>query len=147
MMRPVLLCAAIGLCTAIALPDLLPEGGNADIAPQATSEQAAAEIEITAWAERPLFDQSRKPFAGAGTEGDATAAPTGAFAERFEVKGFGRANGSVLAIVVDKASHKAYRLRPGEQLEDWTFASESDGTVTFRSEGGETTSLTLARLP
>jgi hypothetical protein len=143
------LFAGLSLCAAIALPDLmsglLPASETA--APAALSDAPKAEpLIVSAWIERPLFDSSRKPFTPGGA-GPAAMQKSGSFAERFEIKGFGRANGAVLAIIVDKASAEAHRIRLGEAIDGWVFESEKDGAVTLRASDGQSATLTLARLP
>jgi hypothetical protein len=134
--------------SAIALPDLLPDSRSETGMTALTSQPEKQQVKIVAWRERPLFHRSRKPFAGAGNDtAPQTAGRAGNFGERFEIKGFGRANGTVLAILVDKSSEEAHRVRLGDEIEGWTFASENDGAVTFNSSDGRRVTLTLARLP
>ncbi len=150
MIRHAPLIIAAGLAAAILLPDFLPDRQETASTQPGSGASAFKPVTIVAWVDRPLFHQSRKPFvpsADASSDEAGGNESSGGFAERFEVKGFGRANGKVLAIVVEKDSNTAFRIYPGDKIEDWLFEDEKDGTVTFRSEGGQSVSLTLARLP
>jgi hypothetical protein len=134
--------AAAGL---IWLPDILPPSQPETTASATAASEAPVAVSANAFAARPLFDQSRRAVALGNPAADAAPGVPMAFAERFVLKGIGRANGSLLSVLVDKTSGRAYRVWLGGSIDAWTLKGEKDGHLIFQAPNGEEAKLAFQR--
>jgi hypothetical protein len=130
---------------AIWLPDLLPTSQPETTASAMATVKPPVAVAADAFLARPLFDQSRRPVASGDPSAAASPAAPLAFADRFILKGLGRANGSLMSVLVDKTSGRAYRVWLGGSIDAWTLKGEQDGHLIFQAPTGEQAKLAFQR--